>query len=479
MPSDAPPDQPRNVGLLSPVSIGTQDAASDRVVVAHLIEAELALIRALVAAGVAPAAAGAAAEAVREAPPAVDLVRLAADSVAGGNPVIPLIPLVKEAVRRQDPDAAAWVHAGATSQDILDSALMTLGRDVAATVVADLERTESALAALARTHRDDPAAARTLTQQGVPTTLGLKATVWLRAIARARRRLADAAAALPAQLGGAGGTLAAFVERFGADAALALPARYAAELGLQAPEAPWHTDRWPVTELGDALTAAVAAAGMFGSDVASLARTEVGEAAVGAAGGSSAMPQKQNPVDAVLLRSAALRAPALAATLHVAAGLAVDERPDGAWHAEWPALQELLQLTAGAAARAAALAEGLTLDAARARANLGLTDGLIVSERLGIVLVPLVGKARFDALLAAASAAAPAAGRLAALVRALPEASGLDVDDLLDPARYTGLAGALVDGALRGAESADPGSGTAATPSGFGDAASGEREAAS
>ncbi len=202
-----------------------------------------------------------------------------------------------------------------------------------------------------------------------------------------------------------------------------------------------------MTELGDALAAVVAATGMFGSDVASMARTEVGEASVAVGGGSSAMPQKQNPVDAVLLRSAALRAPGLAAQLHLAAGLAVDERPDGAWHAEWPALQDLLRLALGASARAAALAAGLSLDAERARANLDLTGGLIVSERLGIVLVPLVGRSRFDALIAAAARG----GDLAALVRALPEAADLDVDALLDPARYLGLAASLVDDAVRAA----------------------------
>ena len=438
-----------DVGLLSPVSIGAGDAASDRVVLAHLIEAELALTRALVASGAAPRSAGAAVDAVRLAPPAIDLAQLARDSVAGGNPVIPLIPLIKARVAEEDRDAVAWVHVGATSQDILDSALMTLGRDASAVVSESLSRTTAALRLLAGAHRDDPAAARTLTQHGVPTTLGLKVANWVRAVDRARLRLAETAARLPAQLGGAGGTLAAFVERFGAAAAAGLPARYADELGLQAPDAPWHTDRWPVTELGDALAAVVAAVGMFGSDVASMARTEVAEAAVAEGGGSSAMPQKQNPVDAVLLRSAALRAPGLAAQLHLAAGLAVDERPDGAWHAEWPALQELLRLALGASARAAHLAAGLSLDAGRARTNLDLTNGLIVSERLGIVLVPLIGKARFDSLISDAAAG----GDLAVLVRALPETAALDVAALVDPAHYLGLAPALVDAALRHASS--------------------------
>ncbi|KRE31533.1 hypothetical protein ASG80_01695 [Agromyces sp. Soil535] len=439
---------PLDVGLLSPVSVPAADEASDRAFVGHLVGAELALMRALVDQGLAPASVGAAVESVRSRTwDDLDLRALARDSVAGGNPVIPLIPLLRARIAQADPDAAAWAHRGATSQDIMDSALMTLARDAAATITDRLGRAAAALLVLAARHRDDPAAARTLTQHAVPTTLGLKAANWLRAIVRARHRLAEVADRLPAQLGGAGGTLASFVEAFGPDQAAALPARFAVELGLQAPDAPWHTDRWPVTEYGDALAAVVAALGTFASDVATLARTEVGEASVSAGGGSSAMPQKQNPVGAVLIRSAAMRAPGLAAQLQLAAGLAVDERPDGAWHAEWPALQELMRLALGASDRAVVVAEGLTLDPERARANLSLTGGLIVSERLSIVLVPLVGRRRFDALISDAAGGAD----LAALVRAQPEASDIDVDALVDPAAYLGLAGRLTDDAIRDA----------------------------
>ena len=166
---------------------------------------------------------------------------------------------------------------------------------------------------------------------------------------------------------------------------------------------------------------------------------------MGAGGGSSAMPQKQNPVDAVLIRSAALRAPGLAAQLHLAAGLAVDERPDGAWHAEWPALQRPPASRPRRLRPRGRARGGPHLRCRRAPArNLDLTGGLIVSERLGIVLVPLIGKARFDALIADASAG----GDLSALVAALPEASALDIAALLDPAQYVGLAPRLVDAAV-------------------------------
>lgn len=451
MPSDDTGDTPApfwltDAGLLSPVSIGSEEAASDRAVVHAMIEAELGLMRALAAQGLAPRSVGAAADAMRREPWFdLDLRALADASVSGGNPVIPLIPLVRERVARHDPDAAAWVHRGATSQDILDTALMAVGREVVWDVDGRLRRAAASLLTLAQRHRDDPAAARTLTQHAVPMTLGLKAANWMRGIVDARRQLLQVGERLPAQLGGAGGTLASFVELFGPEAAAELPGRFAQEVGLQAPDAPWHTARRPVTELGDALAAAVAALGVFASDVALLTRTEIGEAAVAAPGGSSAMPQKQNPVDAVLIRSAALRAPGLAAQLHLAAGLAVDERPDGAWHAEWPALQELMRLALGAAARADALAAGLTLDADRARQNLDLTGGLIVSERLRAVLTPLIGAARFSQLIAGAGAGAP----LADAIRALPEAAGLDVDALLDPAEYLGLAASLTDQAVR------------------------------
>ncbi|MFT4124451.1 MAG: lyase family protein, partial [Microbacteriaceae bacterium] len=223
--------------------------------------------------------------------------------------------------------------------------------------------------------------------------------------------------------------------------ARALPAALAAELGLAAPTAPWHTVRWPVTELGDALVQAIDALGVLAADVATLARTELGELAEASGGGSSAMPQKSNPVAAVLIRSAALRAPQLAATLHLAAASAVDERPDGAWHAEWPSLRELLRLALGASAHAASLVAGLRVDDAAVARNLRLGGASILAERLGVVLTPLIGTERFGELVAAIGRGEDAA----ALIGALPEVAALDVGTLLDPSGYTGLAGELVD----------------------------------
>lgn len=420
---------------------------SDGALLAALVEAEVALTRALVERGIAPGTADP--SALREVE--IDPAALARDAVAGGNPVIPLV----KALRAGAPESLRdWIHTGATSQDILDTALMVVARDAGYAVLKDLVRVNEALAAFADAYRGTVAAGRTLTQHAVPTTIGLRAANWRRGIARAADRLDDTLAELPAQLGGAAGTMAALAERVratdsaelrqesgdGADsdgppgerpdtAVLVQEVRraYAMAIGLQYTETPWHTQRWPVTELGDALTQAIDALGKIATDVATASRTEIGELSEPTGGGSSAMPQKQNPTRSVMIRSVALRAPQLNATLHVASALAADERPDGAWHAEWPTLRELLRLTLGSASHAADLVEGLRVDRDAVDRTLAATGGLIVSERLAIAL----GRERAGEVVARVADGVP----LADLVD--PE--------LLDPQDYVGLSDRFTD----------------------------------
>ncbi|MET8846547.1 3-carboxy-cis,cis-muconate cycloisomerase [Amycolatopsis sp. NPDC004625] len=454
-------------GLLSPVRAGTPAEAStgDEAWLRAMLDAEAALARAQARLGtVPPEAADAITEAAGRA--RIDVVELARGSRATANPVVGLVKALTAAVGEVAPGAAEYVHRGSTSQDIFDTAMMLVADRTLRPLAADLDATAEALAGLAREHRDTTMAGRTLTAHAVPTTFGLKAAGWRQLVLDAAvriRRVLDGG--LPVSLGGAAGTLAAYVEYArladgDADAgayAGRLTAAFAEETGLGVPVLPWHALRTPVAELAGALAFTAGALGKLAVDVETLTRTELGEVAEPAAdgrGGSSAMPHKRNPVLATLIRSAALQVPVLAAGV-TQSMLAEDERSAGVWHAEWQLVRECLRLTGGAAHTAAELARGLTAVPGRMRENLASTHGLIVSERLSAVLAPLLGKATAKELLGEASRRAVHEGRpLREVLDELPAVTGVltpaALDELLDPAGYTGAAAALVDRALRG-----------------------------
>ncbi|MFJ8007191.1 3-carboxy-cis,cis-muconate cycloisomerase [Streptomyces fagopyri] len=428
--------------MLAPGWAGSPASAStsDQAFLQALIDAETALTRAWAGLSLAPAAAASALSAVTATD--LDTRSIALRARDGGNPVIPLVADLTAAVGGE---YGPYVHRGATSQDIMDTAMMLVARRTLRPVLEDLERTARALRGLATAHRDTVLPGRTLTQHAVPTTFGLKVAGWRALVLDARDRLA--ALRLPAQLGGAAGTLAAFAS-FGADDPQALVSSYARELGLVEPVLPWHTLRTPIGDLAGALALTAGALGKTAADVLTLSRTEIAEVAEGSGGGSSAMPHKANPVAATLIAAAARRAPGLAATLY-ASMAAEDERPAGAWHAEWEPLRELLRLVGGAARNAAELAEGLRVNAVAMREHLGLTHGLIVSERLAVELAPVLGRARARDLLARAAERAVTEGRpLVDVLDEEPALEDVDLTDLTDPTRCTGSAGALTDRAL-------------------------------
>ncbi|MFJ7772051.1 3-carboxy-cis,cis-muconate cycloisomerase [Streptomyces sp. NPDC097107] len=434
-----------DTGLLAPGWAGSPaaDATDDRAWLRALLDAEAALTRAQAGLGLAPAEAAAAVAGAAD-PARIDVRSLAERARGGGNPVIPLVADLTKAVGEE---YGPYVHRGATSQDILDTATMLVAARTLDLLLPDLARTERALARLAAEHRDTAMPGRTLTQHAVPTTFGLKAAGWRTLVLDARDRIVAVRDALPAQLGGAAGTLAAF-GAYGATDPVELPAAYARELGLRAPALPWHTLRTPVADLAGCLAFAAGALGKIAADVLTLSRTEIGEVAEDSGGGSSAMPHKTNPVRATLIASAARRAPQLAATLYGSL-VAEDERPAGAWHAEWEPLRDLLRLAGGAARDAAELTEGLRVRPDAMRAHLGLTHGLIVSERLSAELAPLLGRARAKQLLTELARRTYTEDRtLGELLAEVPELSGVDLDAPTDPVRYTGSAGALTDRAL-------------------------------
>ncbi|MFG3210590.1 3-carboxy-cis,cis-muconate cycloisomerase [Streptomyces tendae] len=446
VPDPAGSDTGPDTSLLAPGWTGSPAASAtgDRAYLRALLDAEAALTRAQAALGLAPAEAADAVGAAAADPAAFDARSLAERARGGGNPVIPLVADLTRAVGET---FGPYVHRGATSQDILDTATMLVAARTLDLLLPDLARTEGALARLAAEHRDTPMPGRTLTQHAVPTAFGLKAAGWRALVLDARDRITAVRDALPVQLGGAAGTLAAF-GAYGATDPAALPTAYARELGLRAPVLPWHTLRTPIADLAGALAFTAGALGKIAVDVLTLSRTEIGEVAEGSGGGSSAMPHKANPVRSTLIAAAARRAPQLAATLYGSLA-AEDERPAGAWHAEWEPLRDLLRLTGGAARDAAELAEGLRVRPDVMRAHLGLTHGLIVSERLSAELAPVLGRARAKELLTELAARGYAEDRsLGELLADVPELRDLDLTDLTDPARYTGAAAALTDRAL-------------------------------
>lgn len=440
-----PPVDPDDTGLLAPGWAGSPaaSATADTAYLQALLDAEAALTRAQAACELVPAEA---ATAVTEAAHAdrFDVRSLAERARAGGNPVIPLVADLTKAVGEE---YGPYVHRGATSQDIMDTATMLVAVRTLGLILADLARTERALARSAAVHRDSAMPGRTLTQHAVPTTFGVKAAGWRSLVLDARDRVIGVRSGLPVQLGGAAGTLAAFTA-YGSRNTADLTAAFARELGLGAPLLPWHTLRTPVADLAGCLAFTAGALGKIATDVLVLGRTEIAEVTEGSGGGSSAMPHKANPVRSTLIVAAARRAPQLAATLY-GSMTAEDERPAGAWHAEWEPLRDLLRLVGGAARDAAELAEGLRVHADVMHEHLGLTHGLIVSERLSAELAAVLGRARARTLLTELARRTYSEGRhLHELLADEPELKDVDLTELTDPARYTGSAEALTDRAL-------------------------------
>lgn len=326
-----------------------------------MLDAECALAKAAASVGALDADDAAAVEDACD-PALYDIDALAEEGRSAANPVEPLV----RALRERAPAA----HRGATSQDMLDTAAMLVATRAIQGILEELARAEAACTGLAREHRSTRMAARTLLQQAVPTTFGYVAATWLLGIRAARTALVGLR--LPAQLGGAGGTLAAFGDR-----GRAVKERFARELGLFDPLLPWHTNRAPIAELAFLLDQVAQAAAKTGLDVVLLSQTEVGELREGAGGGSSTMPHKKNPASAVCARACA-RGVHAQTSLLTASGDYELQRAAGAWQAEWNALSEALALTGGAAAAIRACLESLEVDAARMRANM---SDAIYSER--------------------------------------------------------------------------------------------------
>jgi 3-carboxy-cis,cis-muconate cycloisomerase len=419
---------------------GAAAAVSDDAWFRALLEVEAALARAAAASGLVPATAADAVTAACADPSRLDLAGVVARAADAGNPVPPLVRALQDAVGPRD---AAAVHVGATSQDVLDTALLLLARSAVRAVDADLAAAAEVCARLARAHRDDVVMGRTLMQQALPTTFGLKAATWLAGLDGARLRLAEVVATLPVQYGGAVGTLAA-----SSGAGVLVRAALAAELGLATTAVPWATTRLPVADLAGALGAAAGVVATVAVDVVLLAQSEVAEVAEGGAGrgGSSAMPHKRNPVAAISARACARRAPGLVATL-LGAMEQEHERAAGAWHSEWPTLTELLTTVGSAAAWLAEGLRGLRPDVERMAATVAAAGEGSLAGALAEALAPSLGRGAAHEAAATAAREARESGRpLAEVVAARGDVDAAAV--LAAAAPDAGEAGAQVDAAL-------------------------------
>ncbi|HJZ60111.1 MAG TPA: 3-carboxy-cis,cis-muconate cycloisomerase [Gemmataceae bacterium] len=423
---------------------------SDRGRLHGMLDFEAALARAEAAAGVIPEpAAGVIASHCRA--ELFDTEALARAGALAGNSAIPVVRELTAIVGRADPDAARYVHWGATSQDAMDTGLVVQLRSALDLIDADLGRLSDALATLAKDHKLTPLSGRTWLQHATPVTFGLKAAGWLGAVERHRARIrAMRPRVLALQFGGAAGTLDVLGEQ-----GLRVAGVMADDLQLTLPDLPWHAHRDRPAEVAAALGLLVGTLGKVARDVSLMGQTEVGELAEPGEpgrGGSSAMPHKRNPVGSAVVLAAAARVPALVSVM-LTAMVQDHERGLGGWHAEWETLPEICILTAGALAHLSRVMACLEVHPERMRENLGATHGLILAAAAAAALGRHLGRQPAHELVERACRRAVEDGRhLRAVLAEDPEVRAVltdaDLDRVFDAGDHLGLAGVFVDRVL-------------------------------
>ncbi len=362
---------------------------SDLSILQALLDFEVALARAEARVGIVPKSAADRIAAAARAD-AFDIRSLSVSMFRAGTPTIPVVKALTEKVRATDPEAAAWVHWGATSQDVADTALVLLLKRAQTILAGDLQRLEKALITISERHKATVMLSRTLMQAAPPVTFGLKVAGWLGALSRGRKRLEAAfGEVLVLQFGGASGTLASL-----ADKGIVVARALAEELGLRSPEAPWHTHRDRLANMVCCCGVLTGSLGKVARDISLLMQSEVAEVAEPGGegrGGSSTMPHKRNPIACALTLAAAYRVPGLVASF-LSAMVQEHERAVGGWQSEWPIVASVVQSTGSAATSLAEVAEGLSVDAARMRQNIANTNGRIFAERVMMLLATELGR---------------------------------------------------------------------------------------
>ncbi len=423
---------------------------SDISVLQALLDFEVALARAEACVGIVPKSAADRIAAVAHADE-FDIRSLSLSMFRAGTPGIPVVQALTEKVRATDSAAAGWVHWGATSQDVADTALVLLLKRARTILFSDLQRLEKALISLSERHKATVMLGRTLMQGAPPVTFGLKAAGWLGAVSRSRKRLESAFdEALVLQFGGASGTLASL-----ADKGTVVARTLAEELGLNCPDAPWHTHRDRLANLVCCCGVLAASLGKIARDINLLMQGEVAEVAEPGGegrGGSSTMPHKRNPIACALTLAAAQRIPGLV-TSFLSAMVQEHERAVGGWQSEWPTVASVVQSTGCAASSLAEVAEGLSVDPARMQQNITNTKGLIFAERVMMLLASELGRDIAHKLVEDAIHKSLAQNKdLSTLLAESPEVSSRLNRSLLDqleiPEQYLGSAEAFREALL-------------------------------
>lgn len=427
---------------------------TDAATIQSILDFEAALARAQARAGIVPRESAALISSSCRAD-LFDLPALAMSVPSAGNLAIPLIKQLTAIISRTAPDAARYVHLGATSQDALDTGLVLQLRSATRAIQNELQSIISALAGLTSTHRKTVIVARTWLQHALPTTFGAITAGWLDACLRQHERLHNLMEqSLGLQFGGAVGTLASLHDRGGQVAAI-----LAEELSLPLPRLPWHSQR---ERIGEVATSYGLLSGTFAKiarDLALHMQTEVGELAEPAAadrGGSSTMPHKQNPVASAAILAATARVPPLVSS--VLSGLSGEyQRSLGSWQSEWETVPEIVRLSAGAAHHLAAVLPDLVVNSFRMRANLELTNGLVYAEAVSFALSKELDRAVAHRLVEDASRRARSECRhLRDVLSEHAEVTAIlpaqQLAQLFDPANYLGSAETFIDSVLAAAE---------------------------
>ncbi|KWF32810.1 3-carboxy-cis,cis-muconate cycloisomerase [Burkholderia diffusa] len=419
---------------------------SDHALVQRYIDVEVALAKAEARVGVIPA--DAADVIARES----QIERIDFDHMRDETDIVgyPILPLVHQLVAMCG-DAGRYVHWGATTQDIMDTAVSLQVRDALDSIDADIRELRGILADLASKHRDTAMAGRTHLQQALPVTFGYKAAIWLGMFDRHQQRLAELRSRVAVvEFAGAAGTLASLGDK-GFDVQKAL----ADELKLGVPATTWHVARDGFAEAVNLLALVTGSLGKIALDIMIMASTEfaeVYEPFVKGRGASSTMPQKRNPISSELMLAAA-KAVRQHAGLMVDAMIQDFERATGPWHAEWVAIPESFILSSGALHQAKFALGGLIVDAERMKHNLGISKGLIVAEAAMMQMAPFTGRQQaHDLVYDACRTVNEKGGTLADALAALPEVTRhfdrAAIDRMTDPANYLGLAPQMVDRAI-------------------------------